>query len=66
MFEFLGGLFSAQNNSFEERVFRFAVESVNRQKIAKNVTFEAVIAKADVLSSYDNIKEGELRHSITL
>ncbi|KAJ7380892.1 hypothetical protein OS493_004475 [Desmophyllum pertusum] len=51
----LGAIFSENNTGLDERVFRFAVNSINRQNVLSNITLNYSVKYAALDNSFENI-----------
>ena len=61
MFLSTGAIFSENNTGLDERVFKFAVDSINTDNFLSNITLLPVVKFAALENSFENIYRGKLK-----
>lgn len=58
----LGAIFSENSTDLDEKIFKFAVDSINKQGLFSNITLNYSVKYAALDNSYENIYSGKCKH----
>jgi len=58
---FLGAIFSKNSTGIDEKIFRFAVESISKEEFLSNITLRPVVKHASLDNSFENIYSGKCK-----